>query len=236
MTYLYIETDGEVFLVEKDGKLTLPEEGFPLPFETRELFTNKFPEGDVKFCKPIVEEHPTSWIYKDDIPAMDNVEKIVLRAVNYSLVRHISSAIIIKDKKVLILKGNRGFAKGKWHVPGGFISYPESPEKSVVRECKEELGIDIKVKELITTFSEVRKYPGHYYLALSYLCEILPGQKIKLDISENSELKWLPLKEAIDKVDVPHAKKTFEKLLCRGGSEHLFMGSKTKKLHQKMQQ
>jgi len=37
MAYLYLERDGKVYTVERDGKLDLPREGEPIPFAYRAL-------------------------------------------------------------------------------------------------------------------------------------------------------------------------------------------------------
>lgn len=57
-------------------------------------------------------------------------------------------ALIVKDKKVLMgKKGNRPghFLNDAWHFPGGKSDAGETPGQTVVREMKEELGMDIKI-------------------------------------------------------------------------------------------
>lgn len=57
-------------------------------------------------------------------------------------------ALIVKDKKVLMgKKGNRPghFLSDAWHFPGGKSDDGETPEQTVIREMKEELGMDIKI-------------------------------------------------------------------------------------------
>ena len=194
MTYLYIETDGEVYLVEKNGKLTFPTSEDPIPFKIKKRFGMNMKE-DVVYCKPILDSHP-SWTYKDNIPKMDNVDKIVREAINMSLVRHISSAIIIKDKKVLILKSNRGMTKGCWHWPGGFIDYGSSPEESAIRECMEELQVKVKIKELIGIYTRLPKEQYHHYaIFMPYFAEIIEGE-ITPQLEEVVEARWVTVDEA----------------------------------------
>ena len=54
-------------------------------------------------------------------------------------------AIIIKDKKILIVKEFRAaFNKYTYGLPGGMVDKNESPMSCMKREIKEELGINLK--------------------------------------------------------------------------------------------
>lgn len=50
---------------------------------------------------------------------------------------------IIRGRKLLLKKATRGISVGKWNGPGGKIEPGETPEQNVVREVKEETGLDI---------------------------------------------------------------------------------------------
>lgn len=56
--------------------------------------------------------------------------------------------VIIHRNKVLLLKNERG----EWDLPGGKINSDFSAEDCLIREVKEETGLDIKVGQLLTTF------------------------------------------------------------------------------------
>lgn len=68
--------------------------------------------------------------------------------------RKSARAIIVKDGKALLFKRKRLDTKtGKWleyySVPGGGIDKGETPEQAVIRELKEEMGVDIVLGSLI---------------------------------------------------------------------------------------
>ncbi len=68
------------------------------------------------------------------------------------------SAAIIKnsDNEILICqRGPGGSCEFLWEFPGGKIP-GESPEECLVRECREELEIDIEVLDL---FEQTTLYP-----------------------------------------------------------------------------
>jgi 8-oxo-dGTP diphosphatase len=60
----------------------------------------------------------------------------------------VAAAILRKDKKILIARrkatDNQG---GKWEFPGGKIKADETPRECLIREMKEEFGINVSVGE-----------------------------------------------------------------------------------------
>src|SRR3989338_9209911 len=58
----------------------------------------------------------------------------------------VTSIIIEKDKKVLMLQRSNKPFKNYWVLPGGFTGYEETAEQSIIREAKEETGLNVKIK------------------------------------------------------------------------------------------
>ena len=51
---------------------------------------------------------------------------------------------IINDKsEVLLIMKKRGFGVGKWNGPGGKVEKDENPKESMIREIKEEIGVEV---------------------------------------------------------------------------------------------
>jgi len=79
------------------------------------------------------------------------------------------SAIIFNNKKLIITKH---FVKGYgeyYLLPGGGLEKGESPIDALKRECKEEIGINIKVNRLI--YYKTGYNDTDTYLELIFLCE-----------------------------------------------------------------
>ena len=77
-------------------------------------------------------------------------------------------AVIIKDHKiVLIYRENKG--RIYYVYPGGGLDQGETKEECVVRECKEELGINVVVKKHL--YKLERKEGAQHF----YLCEWIDG-------------------------------------------------------------
>lgn len=66
-------------------------------------------------------------------------------------------AIIIKENKILLINRVKK-DDNYWVFPGGGIEPGESKKDAVARECKEELGLEVKVKDLI--LERVSDKPG----------------------------------------------------------------------------
>lgn len=60
-----------------------------------------------------------------------------------------TAAVIIKDKKILLVNGNR---QNFYWTPGGKIEVNESPEDTNVRELKEELNVNVTNQKYYFTY------------------------------------------------------------------------------------
>lgn len=82
----------------------------------------------------------------------------------------------------------------KWQVTGGGIEFGESPEQTLQRELKEEIGIDhftyLAPHPMVKTW--VWRYPDREFhiILLCYLIDI-GDQKIKIDNQENIDYRWI---------------------------------------------
>ena len=80
--------------------------------------------------------------------------------------------IVFDAGKVWLRKNERN----EWELPGGKLEEGEQPTDTVVRELKEELGFDVKVKTLIQAYLytiRVSQDESRGVLVVSYLCEFV---------------------------------------------------------------
>ena len=103
-----------------------------------------------------------------------------------------SSAIIIKDKKILLIKrSNYTTAYPEyWGFPAGRAKENESPEENVIREVKEETNLNFEPLELIKT--------GYEYKCRKFYCFYGNWSgDIKIQEEEVSDWNWFSYEEAI---------------------------------------
>src|SRR5439155_7262111 len=193
--------------------LTFPREGErEVPHELEFRGEMDFPEAKVLFAVPHLHEWPRGWTFKDDVPAMTNVETIVHRAINASLVREVVGALCYHPdgERILLVKASRGFTKGMWNIPGGFVTYAEAPVQVMLRELKEESGLDIKLEKLLGVFTQ--KFGSPYYMrGHMYLARALTTT-LELQKDEIAEAEWFSLADARRLVLNPFGRRAIDAL------------------------
>ncbi len=100
---------------------------------------------------------------------------------NHLIVSISQKALIELNGKLLLVHGKEEW----WEFPGGRVNEDEtSLEEALKREIKEELGLDIEIKKIFTTYLFKNRY-GEYLLALVYKCNLIsPLDQIKPQESE----------------------------------------------------
>lgn len=91
----------------------------------------------------------------------------------------VSSAIIVKDNKVLITQRGYGEFKDKWEFPGGKLESGESSQECIVREIREELDADIRVIDYLGTIKYT--YSSFHLVMHNYICELIGNHIVALE-------------------------------------------------------
>jgi 8-oxo-dGTP diphosphatase len=98
-------------------------------------------------------------------------------------------ALIDVDGRVLLARRPEGKRMaGFWEFPGGKIHPSEAPEAAVVRELKEELGVNITESCLAPLTFASHAYEDFQLLMPLYVCRVWKGEPRPL---EGQELKWV---------------------------------------------
>ncbi|MCI8965441.1 MAG: NUDIX domain-containing protein [Clostridia bacterium] len=123
---------------------------------------------------------------------------------------HKAVAMFIINSKGQVLLQRRSKNKKLWPdmldmTAGGHVLSGEFGFESIIRESKEELGIDIKREDMIfigSSLSEnvkgdiINKHLNEYYIVLKDVDET----KVKLQVEEVSEVRWMDKDEIIERV------------------------------------
>jgi len=101
----------------------------------------------------------------------------------------------------LVVKKSYSGLKGRWSLPAGFVQEGETINEAVVREVKEETGIDCFVKGLVGFRSGVIRGEISDNMAILYCDKIQENQPIIIQEREILEAHWMsPEQLAVDEL------------------------------------
>ncbi|MDE6442442.1 MAG: GNAT family N-acetyltransferase [Clostridia bacterium] len=126
---------------------------------------------------------------------------------------NVVAAAIVKDGKLLALRRSDGDepVAHKFEFVGGKVEQGETPQEALIRECKEELSLDIEVGDLLNTIDY--EYPKTLVTLSVYF--VRPLSDYKLTVHE--EEKWIDCSE-LDPTDWAPADKAFLSTLKKGST------------------
>lgn len=140
----------------------------------------------------------------------------LLREVNP--VSHCCAMFVVYDeieRKVFAVNHRKA---NMWLFPGGHIEANELPKDNVVREIKEELGLDISFADVhgpfgmqIIDIENPKVACKEHYDAFYALKK--PDQEIIVDMRECSECGWFTIPEVLNKIEDPYYKRSVEKFV-----------------------
>ncbi len=114
-----------------------------------------------------------------EAPARDGTPILLVAAV----------ALVDIDGRVLIARRPEGKPlAGLWEFPGGKLHGGETPEAALIRELREELGIDTKASCLAPIAFASHAYEDFHLLMPLYACRVWKGT---IAAREGQELAWV---------------------------------------------
>jgi 8-oxo-dGTP diphosphatase len=102
-------------------------------------------------------------------------------------------AIILDKDRILLEKRKNSPSKGKWSVPGGLVDLGETTEEAVIREVKEETGLEVYDPRLVDVVSYIslgeKGAVMYHYVIIDYLVTSKGGKPKAA--SDADDLKWV---------------------------------------------
>ena len=91
----------------------------------------------------------------------------------------------------LVVKKSYSGLKGRWSLPAGFVKYGETVDEAVIREVKEETGLDCIVQGLIGFRTGVIRDDISDNMAIFHCRLADESQEIQMQEDELLDIRWL---------------------------------------------
>ena len=103
-------------------------------------------------------------------------------------------AVVIKNKKILLMKRKNEPFKDYWAIPGGFVEMGETLMKAVKREALEETGLKVSPKKIIGVYDNPKRDSRGHVVSVAFLCRPMGG-KLRPQEQEVSDVRFFSVPE-----------------------------------------
>lgn len=107
-----------------------------------------------------------------------------------------TAAFIVNDRdEMLVVRRAKEPAKGTLDLPGGFVDMGETVEEGMIREIKEEIGLDVTNIEYLFSSPNVYVYSGMgvHTLDMDYLARVHGSVPAIKAADDAAEALWIPI-------------------------------------------
>lgn len=122
--------------------------------------------------------------------------------------------LLSSDQKILLVDHKKAEL---WLPPGGHVEPGEHPRDAVIREMREELGVDADFlcddPMFLTVTKTVGNTPGHTDVSLWYVLRGDSSIHIKYDTGEFHQIRWFAFDEIPFEHSDPHMKRFINKIV-----------------------
>jgi 8-oxo-dGTP diphosphatase len=109
-------------------------------------------------------------------------------------------AVVVHDGSLLLVRRGHGPAAGEWAVPGGRVEWGETMAEALVREVREETGLECVCGEMLGWIELVDE--DQHVVILDYVATVLEhGEPVAGD--DAAEVLWVPVQDVAELVLAP---------------------------------
>ncbi|KOP69657.1 DNA mismatch repair protein MutT [Lysinibacillus sp. FJAT-14745] len=107
----------------------------------------------------------------------------------------VGAVIIDESNKILLVLRKKAPEAGCWSLPGGKVDYMETIENAIIREIKEELGVDIEITQLVCVTNHIIHLEDIHYVAPTFAARITNGEVQNREPHALEKVKWFSINE-----------------------------------------
>ena len=146
---------------------------------------------DVQHIDKLLEEHDK---FKKEEARKNAWMKDILFDVDGVLFSYRVGGVLIKDNKILLTKGGDDYS-----LPGGHSQIGETSQETIIREFKEETGLDVEPLNVISTYENFWKWGDKncHQLCIYYRLKMINENQELIPNPDTNDTKyvWVDLKE-----------------------------------------
>tara|TARA_B100001167_G_C16760415_1_gene301057 strand:- start:1154 stop:1603 length:450 start_codon:yes stop_codon:yes gene_type:complete len=135
----------------------------------------------------------------------------------------VGALILNNQNKILLVKSHK-WINNKYSVPGGHVEIGESLSSAIIREVKEETGLDILPKRLFMIQECIKPdefYKSKHFIFFDFIC-VSKNDTITLDKNELQEYVW----SNIEDINEEQLESFTRNLIKKFRNDHDFNGTK----------
>src|SRR6516225_653596 len=99
-------------------------------------------------------------------------------------------AVVVDGESVLLIRRGQEPLKGEWSLPGGAVELGETLDAAIVREVREETGLDIAVGPVVEVLDRLRVASDgrvrFHYVLIDFLCRPAASAPVPASASTSS--------------------------------------------------
>lgn len=102
--------------------------------------------------------------------------------------------ILNENNELLVERRGKEPAKGTLDLPGGFVDMNETAEEGVIREIREETGLEVTSADYLFSLPNIYRYSGIdiHTLDMFFVCKVKAGAEPH-PADDAAECMWIPV-------------------------------------------